>query len=87
MTTTKTKNQAVEAATAEGLAYFWANMHTGHTISFIGQSWEDAGFRVNDDGEPTKDARGNTVASSTAEKIDAANAAHVAQCEEWYGAN
>jgi len=84
---TATKNQAVEAATAEGLAYFWANMHTGHAIAFVGQSWEDGGFRVNGDGEPTKDARGNTVATFTSDEIDPTNAAHVAQCEEWYGAN
>lgn len=82
---TTTKSEAFVRAEAEGLSFFWASMHVGHTAQFVGQSWEDGGFRTNDAGEPTKDSRGNTVAKFAAEKLDPENAQHVAQVEEWYG--
>jgi hypothetical protein len=74
-----------EAAKSEGLAYFWANMHLGNSIAFVAQSWEDGGFAVDKDGNPTRDVRGNTVANHKVEQLDSTNAAHVAQVEEWYG--
>ncbi len=84
MTVTNT-SKAIEAAKAEGLSFFWASMHVGGSTQFVGQSWEDGGFRVDADGNPAKDSRGNTVASCRAEAIDPENAQHVAQVEEWYG--
>lgn len=75
---------AWEAATAEGLAFFLATMHAGHSIQFVGQSWEEGGFFVNDDGTPRGDSRGNTVATHTTEALDPANPQHVAQVREWY---
>lgn len=42
---------------------FQANTHNNpEFITFVGDSWEDGGFRVDDDGAPTHDNRGNTVA-------------------------
>lgn len=75
-----------EAAAAEGLSYFWAQMHVGHPVAFVGQEWSDGGFNVDDNGEPKTDVNGNTVASFSAETLDASNPAHVKQVEEWYGA-
>lgn len=81
----KTINQAWEAATAEGLAYFWATMHVGHKIAFVGHSWEEGGFVTNENGVPMRDSRGNTVAAFAVEQLDASNSDHVEQVQEWYG--
>lgn len=82
---TTTKSESWEAATAEGLSYFWAHMHVGHSIAFVAQSWEDGGFHINDEGNPTRDTRGNTVANYSVAQLDSSNRDHVAQVEEWYG--
>ena len=85
METTKAQEAKMAEAREEGFSFFWARTHTGNTSQFVGQTWEDGGFRVNDDGEPVKDSRGNSVASSKVEELDPTNAAHLAQCEEWWG--
>lgn len=85
MLTTLNQNKAFTAAKNEGLSFFWANMHVGGAVQFVGNSWEDGGFSVNDAGEPVSDVRGNTVASHSVETLDAGNKQHVSQCEEWYG--
>lgn len=84
MTTISNTNEAVAAAIAEGVGFHWAWLHVGGSTQFVGHGWEDGGFRVNDEGVPTHDIRGNTVAKFTAEPIDPSNPQHVAQCEEWY---
>jgi hypothetical protein len=33
----------------------------GKEIRFVGNSWEDAGFRTDADGNPIRDIRGNTI--------------------------
>lgn len=85
MTATKTQEAKMAEAREEGMVFFWAKMHVGGVVKFVGQSWEDGGFCVDEEGEPTRDSRGNTVASSKVEQLDPANAEHVAQCEEWWG--
>jgi hypothetical protein len=82
---TAAKSQAWDAATAEGLAFFWAHMHVGHTVQFVGQSWEDGGFHTDAESNPTRDSRGNTVAKFTVEPLDAANESHRSQVQEWFG--
>jgi hypothetical protein len=81
-----TRNESWEAAIAEGLAYFHAHMHVGHSVSFVAQTWEDGGFTVDDEGNPRRDVKGNTVAQYAVERLDASSPTHVAQVEEWYGA-
>ena len=85
--TTATKAQEAKMAEAreEGLAYFSATLHVGGRISFVGNSWEDGGFSINDEGSPVRDSRGNTVATSRVEELDPSNTSHVALCEEWWG--
>lgn len=77
-------SEAFERAVAEGLSYFWAHMNAGHTVSFVGSSWEDGGFFTRDT-EPVRDSKRNTVANFRCEVLDPDNQAHVAQCEEWFG--
>ncbi len=79
------KSESWKAAEQEGLCFFWAFMHVGRTIQFVGQSWEDGGFTTDDEGDPVSDVRGNTVASSSVEKLDSANNQHVEQVAEWWG--
>lgn len=93
MTTTKfTAEQidAIEAADAEGLAYFWAKTHVGGTgVSFVGQTWADGGYgvEIDDDGNetPVCDVNGNSVSNFEVEPLDPNNPRHLAQIEEWYG--
>ena len=75
---------AIREAKAEGLKFFWARMHVGHTIRFIGSSWEDGGFSANENGEPERDAKGNTVAQFRVEELDEGNDEHADQASEWY---
>jgi hypothetical protein len=42
----------------------------GKEIRFVGNSWEDAGFRTNVEGNPIRDRRGNTISRYTVEEID-----------------
>lgn len=81
MTTTCESWQAAER---EGLRFFWAWRHVGGTRQFVGQSWEDGGFHVDDEGNPTCDSRGNSLAKHTVEELDPTNEQHVAQVNEWY---
>lgn len=81
---TATETTAFDSAKSEGLSFFWAHMHAGHTVKFVGHSWEDGGFNVNAEWEPRSDSRGNTVAKFKVEDLDAKNKEHVNQCEEWY---
>lgn len=78
------QSESFQAAVNEGLSYFWASRHVGGSIEFVGSSWEDGGFSVDDEGNPVSDVRGNTVAKFLVEELDSACAAHVAQCDEWF---
>ena len=82
---TATKNEAFEAAKAEGLCFFWASLHVGHSVQFVGRSWEDGGFSVDDEGNPVRNAKGNKVARFRVETLDDQCDAHVYQANEWYG--
>lgn len=85
----KSISKALEAKIAEareeGLAFFWASLHVGGAVQFVGYSWEDGGVSVGEDGSPAIDSRGNTVAGFRVEELDPSNSVHVAQCEEWWG--
>lgn len=83
MSATETK-KAFAVAKSEGLSFFKARMHVGHSVKFVAQSWEDGGFHVNDEGEPRRDPQGNTVATFSVEELDQANSEHVSQCEKWF---
>lgn len=57
---------------------FWASLHVGGSVGeWVGESWEDAGFDTDDDGNPTHDVRKNTVAKFSVVDFDPANADHV----------
>lgn len=82
---TNTPNEAVTAAIAEGLSFYRASLHVGPELQqFVSQSWEDAGFYTDRDGNPVRDVQGNTVANFQVEAIDPSNPSHVAQCEQWF---
>lgn len=49
---------------------FWAHMHVGHTMSWAGDSWEEGGFDVDPDGNPTHDPKRNTVAGYSADPVE-----------------
>jgi hypothetical protein len=78
-------SDSLQAATVEGMSFFWAHMHVGHSTQFVGQCWEDGGFGTDDEGNPVRDCNGNSVAKFSVEDLDAANAQHVNQVNEWYG--
>lgn len=41
----------------------FANTHVNpNFVEFAGLSWEEAGYRIDEDGNPVADCRGNTVA-------------------------
>lgn len=82
---TAIKNESFEAAKKEGLSFFWASMHVGDSVQFVGQSWEEGGFSVDSEGNPVSDVKGNAVAKHSVETLSDANKQHVSQCEEWYG--
>lgn len=82
---TPASHEAFDVAKAQGFSFFWAWTHTGNVITFAGQSWDDGCFRVNDNGDPTHDCNGNTVAKYKIEELKADHPEHLAQCEEWYG--
>lgn len=84
-TFTKDQKAKMAEAKAEGLVYFWAAMHVGDAGEFLGHSWEDGGFSVDSEGNPTRDSRGNTVGKFSVEQLDETNAAHVCQVEKWWG--
>jgi len=77
--------KAWKAANAEGLKFYRAHMHVGHTVQFVGDSWEYGGFSVDDDGNPGSDVKGNSVAKFEVEELDDANADHRIKVDEWYG--
>lgn len=59
---------------------FWAHTHVGHdTGEFFADfdSWEEAGFSEDDNGNPVTDCRGNTVAKFSREDFDPSNSDHV----------
>lgn len=78
-------NKAWERAKAEGLRFFWAHMHVGHTMQCVAKSWEEAGFYVNDNGDPVRDCKGNTVAKFTIEPLNKRNPQHRSQVALWWG--
>ena len=45
----------------------------GKEIRFIGNSWEEAGFRTDVDGNPVRDRRGNTISKYAVAEIDESN--------------
>jgi len=58
----------------------WASTHIGGTYGsgeFVSESWEDAGFTVDSDGNPTHDPRGNTIAKYTSQEFDPDTDLHV----------
>ncbi len=83
-TLTKAQEAKVAEAREEGLAFLWARTTAG-AFQCVGVSWEDVGFHTDDAGNPITDSRGNTVLLSGVERLDPANATHVALCEEWWG--
>ena len=42
----------------------------GKEIRFVGNSWEDAGFRTDADGDPIRDVRGNTISRFAVGEIE-----------------
>ncbi len=42
----------------------------GKEIRFVGNSWEDAGFRTDAEGNPIRDVRGNTISRFAVAEID-----------------
>jgi hypothetical protein len=76
---------AWKEATREGMRFFWAHMHAGHTVQFVGAEWEEGGFHVNAEGNPVSDVKGNTVAKYSVEDLDEENNEHRFQVEEWWG--
>jgi hypothetical protein len=42
----------------------------GKEIRFVGNTWEDAGFRTDADGNPIRDVRGNTISRFAVAEID-----------------
>lgn len=53
----------------------FANTHVNPTfVEFVGHSWEEAGYLVDDGGSPVSDVRGNTVAKFGERKIEASDA-------------
>ena len=42
----------------------------GNEIRFIGNSWDDAGFRTDVEGNPIRDRRGNTISRYAVGEID-----------------
>ena len=42
----------------------------GNEIRFVGNSWEDAGFRTDEVGNPIRDVRGNTISRFAVAEID-----------------
>jgi len=42
----------------------------GKEIRFVGNTWEDAGFRTDADGNPIRDVRGNTISRFVVAEID-----------------
>lgn len=70
---------AFARAMEEGLSFFTSNTHTNPDyVSFVGQSWEDGGFTVDENGNP------KGAASFKVEQLDATNEQHVNQVHEWY---
>jgi hypothetical protein len=41
----------------------------GNEIRFIGNSWDEAGFRTDENGNPVRDRRGNTISKYTVAEI------------------
>lgn len=82
-----TTNTPIDAAIAEGMKFFWAAMHCGHTVTFIGHMWDEGGFGIDSSGNPITDFYGNTVAKFAVEDLDRGNPKHVAQAAEWWGGN
>ena len=78
-------SESWKAATGEGLRFFWATMHVGHSGCFIGNDWEEGGFRVDGDGQPACDTFGNSVSRAVVEDLDQDNPDHLDAVAEWYG--
>ena len=76
-------NEEIQAAIDEGLAVFTAHFHVGGSTVFLGQTWEDGGFSVDDNGNPKCDHKGNAVSLWSTRSIDPT--ADDAICREWYG--
>lgn len=72
-------------ATTAGLEFFWAHMHYGGNIRFVGHSWKDGGFYCDDTGRPIRDHKGNTVATFTVEPLDPNNPEHTEAVDVWWG--
>jgi hypothetical protein len=72
-------------AQRQGLVYHWAWLHVGGSpIDFVGTGWGDGGIRVDEHGEPRRDARGNTVAKGTVHPLDPEDGRHRELAREWY---
>lgn len=53
----------------------FANTHISpNFVEFVGQSWEEAGYHVDGEGNPTSDCRDNTVAKFGERPIGASDA-------------
>lgn len=62
------------------MRHFQANTHVNpRFVEFVGDSWDDGGWHVNDEGEPISDCRGNTVARFEVREIEERDAELLAQ--------
>jgi hypothetical protein len=43
---------------------------SGQEIRFVGNTWEDAGFHTDADGDPVRDRRGNTISRFAVAEVD-----------------
>lgn len=75
---------AIQAAVEQGVKVFAAKTHVGGAVEFLGYSWEEAGYNVDELGNPRTDSKGNTVATFSAVEFDPASTAHQKLAQEWY---
>lgn len=79
-----TKNDAVEAALAEGMSVYTWHTHVSPNVQVaLAANHLDLGLTYHDGGKVT-DVRGNTVAKTEVSAIDPESPADIAACERWF---
>jgi len=76
---------AWEAALDKKVQVFWVRTREGATLEFAGRSWEEAGFGMNEAGEPMNDVDKEGFVGFGIENPDPFNSAHVDLVNEWWG--